>query len=125
LYIEVMTETRSVMIVDDAVPIRAALRDALADHGGFEVVGEAGEGRSALELLGRLKPDLVVLDLAMPGLDGLETLPLVREASPKTKICVLTLAGRSMQAESMERGAHLYFSKAEPLEIVVMALAGL
>ena len=120
-----MTEARTVLLVDDAVPVRAALRAALADEGGFEVVGEAGEGSAALELLERLKPDLVVLDLAMPGLDGLETLPRISDVSPDTKICVFSLAGRSMQAEAMERGAHLYFSKAEPLEIVVTALAGL
>lgn len=125
MYIEVMTETKTVVLVDDAVPVRAALKDALADQGGFEVVGEAGEGRAALELLRETKPDLVVLDLAMPGLDGLETLPLIAEASPSTKICVLSLAGRSMQAEAMERGAHVYFSKAEPLEVVVAALAHL
>lgn len=117
--------SRTVLLVDDSVPVRAALRDALEDHGGFEVVGEAGEGRAALELLASLKPDLVVLDLAMPGLDGLETLPRIREVAPETKVCVLSLAGRSMQAEAMERGAHLYFSKAEPLEIVVAALADL
>lgn len=121
MYIEVMS--RTVLLVDDSVPVRAALRDALADHGGFEVVGEAGEGRAALELLASLKPDLVVLDLAMPGLDGLETLPQIKDVAPDTKVCVLSLAGRSMQAEAMERGAHLYFSKAEPLEVVVAALA--
>lgn len=123
MYIGVMS--RTVLLVDDSVPVRAALRDALEDHGGFEVVGEAGEGRAALELLGSLKPDLVVLDLAMPGLDGLETLPQISGIAPETKICVLSLAGRSMQAEAMERGAHLYFSKAEPLEVVVTALADL
>ena len=120
-----MTDVKRVLLVDDAVPVRAALKDELADHGGFDVVGEAGEGRAALELLRELKPDLVVLDLAMPGLDGLETLPLIAEASPATRICVFTLAGRSMQAEAMERGAHLYFSKSEPLEVVVAALANL
>lgn len=125
MYIEDVTETKTVVLVDDAVPVRAALRDALADHGGFEIVGEAGEGRAALELLRETTPDLVVLDLAMPGLDGLETLPQIAEASPSTKICVLSLAGRSMQAEAMERGAHVYFSKAEPLEVVVAALARL
>ena len=125
MYIEDMSNPRTVLLVDDAVPVRAALRDALADHGGFEVVGEAGEGRAALELLAQTQPDLVVLDLAMPGLDGLETLPQISDVSPNTRICVLTLAGRSMQAESMERGAHLYFSKAEPLEVVVAALARL
>ena len=120
-----MADPRTVLLVDDSVPVRAALKDALADHGGFEVVGEAGEGRAALEQLGTLRPNLLVLDLAMPGLDGLETLPRIAEVSPETRICVLTLAGRSMQAEAMERGAHLYFSKSEPLEVVVAALAEL
>ena len=118
-------DPKTVVIVDDAVQIRAALKDALTDHGGFEIVGEAGEGRAALELLRSLRPDLVILDLAMPGLDGLETLPQIAGASSETRICVFTLAGRSMQAEAMERGAHLYFSKSEPLEVVVAALADL
>jgi DNA-binding NarL/FixJ family response regulator len=120
-----MGDNITVMLVDDSVPVRAALRDALSDHGGFEVVGEAGDGAAALELLSQLQPDVIVLDLAMPGLDGLETLPRIKDVSPATKICVLSLAGRSMQAEAMERGAHLYFSKAEPLEVVAKALAGI
>ena len=97
------------------------LRQLLQDEG-FEVVGEAGEGAAGLALVATEAPDAVVLDLAMPGLDGLKTIPKLREQYPNVKIIVLSLAGRSMQADALEAGAHGYFGKNEPLQHVVLGL---
>jgi two-component system response regulator AlgR len=62
-----------VLIVDDEQPARDRLRQILADEDGYEVVGEAGNGIDALDIAGRVSPDIVLLDIRMPGMDGIET----------------------------------------------------
>lgn len=89
-----MTQGRRVALIDDSVPVRATLRDLLEDEG-FEIAGEAANGAEGLELIAREQPDAVVLDLAMPGMDGLKAIPEIRGQSPDVKIVVLSLAGRS------------------------------
>ena len=112
---------RRIALIDDSVPVRATLRELLQDEG-FEVVGEAGDGAAGLALVAAESPDAVVLDLAMPGLDGLKTIPRLRELAPDLKIIVLSLAGRSMEADALQAGAHGYFGKGEPLQHVVLGL---
>lgn len=113
-----------IALVDDSVPVRTALRDLLEDEG-FEIAGEAGDGRQGLELINNESPDAVVLDLAMPGLDGLQAIPKIRQQAPNVKIVVLSLAGRSIEAEALELGAHAYFGKGEPIQYVVSGLKSL
>lgn len=115
---------RRIALVDDSVPVRASLRELLEDEG-FEIAGEASNGRDALELIGTENPDAVVLDLAMPGMDGLKALPRIRELAPDLKIVVLSLAGRSLQSDALEAGAHAYFGKGEPMSHVVIGLKSL
>ncbi len=115
---------RRVVLVDDSVPVRTTLRQLLQEEG-FEIVWEAGNGAEGLALLAAESPDAVVLDLAMPGLDGLKAIPRIREQAPDVKIVVMSLAGRSMQADALEAGAHAYFGKAEPLQHVVLGLKSL
>ena len=62
-----------VLIVDDEQPARDRLRQILADEDGYDVVGEAGNGIEALDVAGRVSPDIVLLDIRMPGMDGIET----------------------------------------------------
>ena len=112
---------RRIALIDDSVPVRATLRELLEDEG-FEVVGDAGDGAAGLALVAAESPDAVVLDLAMPGLDGLKTIPRLRELAPDLKIIVLSLAGRSMEADALQAGAHGYFGKGEPLQHVVLGL---
>lgn len=113
-----------IALVDDSVPVRAALRELLEDEG-FEIAGEASDGAEGLRLLAAEAPDAVVLDLAMPGMDGLRAIPKIRAQAPNVKIVVLSLAGRSMQADALEAGAHAYFGKGEPMEHVVIGLKNL
>ena len=113
-----------VALVDDSVPVRTALRELLEDEG-FEIAGEAGNGADGIELIKNESPDAVVLDLAMPGIDGLKAIPRIREQSPDVKIVVLSLAGRSMEADALEAGAHGYFGKGEPIQHVVIGLKAL
>ena len=120
-----MKERIRVALVDDSVPVRAALRELLEDDGAFEVIGEAANGLDGLDLITSQRPDAAILDLAMPGLDGLDALPRIRAAAADVKIVVLSLAGRSMEADALQLGAHAYFGKNEPIEYVLIALKNL
>lgn len=110
-----------ILIVDDSVPFRASLRMSLEDEG-FEIAGEAGSGAEALGLLESEKPDVMVIDLQMPGIDGLQLIPQVKTKAPSTKIGVLTVAGKSLQADAYDLGADGYFRKEEPVEHLIMWL---
>jgi DNA-binding NarL/FixJ family response regulator len=114
----------SVLIVDDHPLTRDALGQLLAQHG-FDVVGEAGEGGEAIERARELHPDLVLLDLTMPGLDGLAALPRIRDAAPTCEIVVLTASGTEENLLAAIRGgAAGYLLKSEPPERIVALLHG-
>ena len=85
-----MGETR-VLLVDDHAVLRAGLRRLLEDQPDLTVVGEAGMAVEAIDLASRLQPDLILLDLGMPGLGGLEALPRLRQAAPEARLLVLTM----------------------------------
>lgn len=79
-----------VIVADDTAGIRLLMRHILEGSGVFQVVGEATDGQEAVDLATRLQPDLVLLDLIMPRLDGLEAIPLIRQAAPAAKILILS-----------------------------------
>jgi DNA-binding NarL/FixJ family response regulator len=83
---------RRTLVVDDHPLTRAALVGLLEQHD-FAVVGEAGDGEEAIGRARELQPDLVLLDLSMPGLGGLEALPRLRAAAPDCEVVVLTASG--------------------------------
>ena len=85
-----MPETR-ILLADDHAVLRSGLRLLLEAQPDLKVVGEAGDGREALRLAQSLQPDLILLDLSMPGLGGLEALPLLRAAAPAACVLVLTM----------------------------------
>lgn len=85
-----------VVVVDDAEDLRVLIRHVLELDGRFDVVGEAATGVEAIEVAAREQPDLVLLDLSMPDMDGLEALPTVLSVVPGT--CVVVLSGFSSDA---------------------------
>src|SRR5919199_2654884 len=104
----------SVLIVDDHPLTREALGALLAQHG-FSVVGAAADGEEAIGLARRLQPRLVLLDLSMPGLSGLDALPRLREAAPSCEVVVLTASGTEENLLAAIRGgAAGYLLKSEP-----------
>src|ERR671937_163713 len=80
-----------ILICDDHAVVRAGLRLILEQVPDFEIVGEAAKAEELLTLVTRLRPDIVILDLTMPGMGGLEALPRVRQAVPEAKLLVLTV----------------------------------
>jgi DNA-binding NarL/FixJ family response regulator len=104
----------SVLIVDDHPLTREALGALLAQHG-FSVVGQASDGEEAIHFAHRLQPKLVLLDLSMPGLSGLEALPRLRDAAPGCEVVVLTASGTEENLLGAIRGgAAGYLLKSEP-----------
>jgi DNA-binding NarL/FixJ family response regulator len=83
-------EAIRVVIADDHALIREGTRQILEEQPGLTVVGEAEDGEAAVEMVARLQPDVVLMDIAMPKLNGIEATRLVKEASPSTSVLVLT-----------------------------------
>jgi DNA-binding NarL/FixJ family response regulator len=113
-----------ILIVDDHPLTREALSSLLRAHG-FDVVGCASDGRQAITEVARLQPDLLLLDLSMPGLDGLSALPRLREAAPDTEVVVLTASGTEENLlAAIRAGAAGYLLKTEPPEKIAAFLDG-
>jgi PAS domain S-box-containing protein len=101
-----------VLIVDDADDIRTLLRMKLDREENFEVVGEAADGLDAVEKARELQPGLVLLDMAMPRMDGLQALPLIREAVPGVRVIVLSGFNQgTLEKEALAAGADRYIVK--------------
>jgi DNA-binding NarL/FixJ family response regulator len=114
----------SILIVDDHPLTRGALATLLGQNG-FDVIAEAGDGNEAIEAARRLHPDLVLLDLSMPDLDGLAALPHLREAAPDCEVVVLTASGTEDNLlAAIRAGAAGYLLKTEPPERIVEFLNG-
>ena len=102
----------TVVLADDTPEIRTLLRLTLEDQGDIEVVGEAGDGAEAVKIVSELQPDALVLDLAMPVMDGFQAIPEVRRRAPETKIIVLSGFDRGLMSErALSLGADMYFEK--------------
>lgn len=116
--------TERILVVDDHPLTRDALAGLLAQHG-FDVVGQAESGVDAIEQARVLQPDLVLLDLTMPGLDGLEALPLIRAAAPGAEVVVLTASeDEGSLLGAIRAGAAGYLLKSEPPERIIEFLRG-
>ena len=112
-----MTEPISVVVCDDVPELRRLARAVLEEDGDMKVVGEAADGREAIEVIERLQPRIVVLDLSMPELDGLEAIPLIHQVSPVTEIVIFSGFEESKVAEvALRLKASRYVRKGAPLE---------
>lgn len=101
-----------VVLADDHHLVRAGLRALLDGRPGIEVVGEAGDGRDALLLIERHRPDVALLDITMPGLNGLEVAGRVEKVSPRTRVVILSMhAGEAYVAQALRVGVAGYLLK--------------
>ena len=118
-----MAPSIRVLIVDDHWVVRTGLRDYLSGEPGLEVVGEAADGREAIDRARELRPDVVVMDLAMPGLGGAEATAAVRAELPQTEVVVLTslLTDRAV-VDAITAGASGYVLKDSQGEELVEAI---
>ncbi|MCY4640277.1 MAG: response regulator transcription factor [Chloroflexi bacterium] len=111
------------MVVDDHPIMRSGLRDALEASGRFQVVGQAGDGEEAVEAAKELRPDVIVMDVMMPGTDGIDACRQITELLPDTRVLMLT-ASTELDAviESFAAGATGYLQKYSPPEELAAAV---
>ena len=109
----------TVAIVDDTEDIRFLLRAALT-RGGMEVVAEAGDGLLGIDVVSETQPDVVLLDLAMPVMDGRTALPQIKRAAPEARVIVLSGFGADLLSEELiALGADGYIEKGHPMRLIV------
>jgi DNA-binding NarL/FixJ family response regulator len=112
-----MTRPISVVVCDDVPELRRLARLVLEEDGEMVVVGEASDGREAIEVIESHQPDVAVLDLSMPHMDGLEAIPLIHEVSPPTRIVVFSGFEEGRVADvALRLSASRYVRKGAPLE---------
>ncbi len=112
--VNIMTRTSSVLIVDDQDTFRATARMVVDFTDGFEVVGEALNGGEAVQRFDELTPDLVLMDIMMPGMDGIEATRRIRTTAPDARIIVLsTYDADEYQQQALDAGAIAFVSKSD------------
>jgi CheY-like chemotaxis protein len=113
-----------VVLCDDVSEMRTLLRYALETDPRMQVVGEADNGREGARVIVELQPDVALLDLSMPEMDGFETLLAIASSAPDTGIIVFSgFAAERMREPALANGADLYIEKGLPLDQVISAVA--
>jgi DNA-binding NarL/FixJ family response regulator len=120
------TKTVRILVVDDHDIIRRGLKQLLTSRPGWEVCGEAKTGREAVALAEQLKPEIVVMDISMPDLNGLEAARRIHKLFPKTGILILTLHfSDQLVRDIVEAGARAYIMKSDADRDLVSAVEAL
>ena len=118
-----MPQEITCLVVDDHEVVREGLRLSLSRAPHIRVIGEASDGEQAVELVKRRKPDVVVMDVRMPGMDGLEATKKISAETPETAVLIFTaFSERSLLARGIESGAKGYILKEAPHETLVKAI---
>ncbi|MCW2811964.1 MAG: LuxR family transcriptional regulator [Friedmanniella sp.] len=116
----------TILLVDDQAVVRTGLRTILETHRDLRVVGEAADGHQALQLTSRLDPDIVLMDIRMPGMDGILATRSLVEAGARSRICVLTTYGLDENVyDALHAGAAGFLVKTDPPDQIVTAVRAL
>jgi DNA-binding NarL/FixJ family response regulator len=116
-----MNQRVQILIVDDQPRTRQSLRALLSTWPPAGEVREAVDGREAVQLVEERQPDVILMDVRMPGMDGLQATQVIKARWPKVKVVVLTLYGE-YEAEAMAAGADAFIGKGEPPDQLLAAL---
>ncbi len=120
---DVSMDTLNILIADDHEMVRRGLKAALTERPGWTICGEAATGRQAVELAEQLKPDIIILDVMMPGLNGLEATRQIRKVLPGAEVLILTMhESEELVREVLSAGARGYVRKSDAGRTVVQAV---
>jgi len=112
-----------ILVVDDHPVVRRGLRNLLGSHPGWEVVDEAEDGKEAVDKSGQLIPDVIVLDISMPGMSGLEACRIIRKNNPQSEVLIVTQHDSpQMMREADNAGARGYVVKSNIARDLVRAV---
>jgi DNA-binding NarL/FixJ family response regulator len=112
-----------VLIVDDHAVIRRGVRGILSSYPEWEICGEADNGQDAVRLAAELRPDVIIMDVSMPGLNGLEATRIIREVLPECRILLLTLhSSAEFLRNAFSAGARGYVLKSDAEQELIRAL---
>ena len=115
-----------ILIVDDHAVVRRGVRSLLESYQGFEITGEAATGREAVEMARRLQPDVVVMDLSLPELNGLDATRQILKDSPRSEILVLTMHhSEELARDVLQAGARGYVLKSDADQSLIAAVKSL
>lgn len=115
-----------ILIVDDHEIVRTGLCRLIEGHSTWKVCGQAGNGKEAVEKTLALTPDLVLMDISMPTMNGIEATRHIRRLSPATKIVILSLHDdKTVVAQAQEAGADAYVVKSSPSDILLKTLSAI
>ncbi len=118
-----MSDAIRLMLVEDHAVVRQGLAALLGAEDGLAVVGAVGDGIAAIEMYGRVRPDVVLMDLQMPKLGGVETIKKIREGHPAARVIVLTtFDGDEDIYRALQAGARAYLLKGMPVEELVTTI---
>jgi DNA-binding NarL/FixJ family response regulator len=119
-----MTDRIRLLLCDDHALFRAGIKAVLREQAALDVVGEAGDGKTALDLVARLHPDVVLMDVGMPQLNGFEATRRIIRAHPNVRVLILTMyAEEQLVARCLAAGAGGYVLKDVPVSQLVDAIA--
>jgi len=115
-----------ILIVDDHELVRRGLRSILATRPEWEICGEAADGGDAIEKARGLKPDIVLLDITMPHMNGLDAARIIRRDVPRAKVIILSQYDESeMRTRALDAGAQGYISKSDAARQLLIAIESL
>ena len=108
-----------VVLVDDVADIRLLLRMTLEDDPRFDIVAEAADGREAVDKAAALNPDVILLDLMMPVMNGLDAIPLISRGSPETKVIAYSGSDKEVGDRAVALGAVAFIEKGAPSHQII------
>jgi DNA-binding NarL/FixJ family response regulator len=116
-------QNNRVYLIDDDVLVRAGIRSLIDTQSPFEVIGENSDARAALDDIKKLRPDVVLLDITLPGLSGIDAIPAIRQAAPSTQVVMASHhLGSNMVQRALRAGAAGYIAKCASPEELTLAI---